>query len=63
MLFDSVKKYNWPYLKVDKTNLYRFSSKYGNFFIQGNGSIFSQAYVNIDKRGRYIIKRIENSLE
>ena len=62
-LFDSVIKYNWPYLKIDKTNLYRFSSKHGNLFIQGAGSIISHGYVNIDRKGKYIIKRIEDSVE
>jgi predicted house-cleaning NTP pyrophosphatase (Maf/HAM1 superfamily) len=62
-LFDSVMKYSWPALKIDKTNLYRFSSKPIDFFIEGNGSILSIGEVKIDKRGRYIIRRIENGIE
>jgi predicted house-cleaning NTP pyrophosphatase (Maf/HAM1 superfamily) len=63
-LFDSVMKYSWPYLNmIDKTNLYRFSSKPIDFFIEGNGSILSIGEVKIDKRGRYIIRRIENRIE
>jgi hypothetical protein len=66
-LFDSVRRFNWPYLKVNKTNLFKFHMRdfegnHGYIFIQGKGSLFSQADYIIRKK-RYIIKKIFDGVE
>lgn len=62
-LYDSVKKYWWPGLKIDKRKLFKFSMKsYNLLFIQGNGSLFSMSEYKI-KKGKYFVGQIKNGVE
>jgi len=68
-LFDSAMKFSWPYFMSIKNqrSLYRFSMRNENgskglIFLQGYGSIISEADYII-KKSRYYIKDIIDSVE
>jgi hypothetical protein len=62
-LYDSVVRYWWPALKIEKRNLFKFSmNRYKQLFIQGYGSLFSEAHYEI-KKGKYFVHPINNGVE